>query len=354
MGRVHEALAADQAELICQVFDVRPEGNWEGTNVLRTRRPLDEFASDLGLHATTLATRLSQAKSRLLDARNARARPLTDDKVLAGQSGLMLGAYAQAGLALDKPDYVTSAQRAADFVLEQMVGATGRLARASRRGVSGQPAMLEDYAYLADGLIDLYEASGLARYLLAADSLARQLLDDFYDPTTQRLYHSPNVHEPLPFRVAEGHDGQTPNATAVAAVVLTRLSLLLERTAWRDIAEAILNAHGQTVADVPRGHCDLIVASQAVRGPHRIIVFVPGSNDAANRALWRACADAAAHRTLLARLPESPGPEELSLPLFADRLRETVEPTVYLCRDSDCSLPVHSIADLQRALAAAP
>ncbi len=343
-------LPSDLAEVTCLFFDIRPEGNWEGSNVLRTPRPLSKLAKELGVEAGLLAQRLSHARLQLLEARERRPRPLTDDKVLAGQTGLMLGAYAQAGRFLSKPEYVGTAKRAAQFVLERMVDDSGRLSRAARRGKCGQPAMLEDYAYLAEGLLDLYEATGLARYLLAADSLARHLLDSYYDNAARRLYHSPNEHEPLLFRVAEAHDGQTPNATATAADVLMRLSLLLGHAVWRETAQSALYAHGEAAMRFPRGHCDLVRVARSIREPCIIVAVIPGADETANQAIWRACAEDRRHRILLAWLPKDAGPEERALPLFTGRLHDDSKPHVHVCLDDYCSAPVHSVDGMRRQL----
>jgi len=349
-SEIQEALPSDQADIVCHYFDIRPEGNWEGSNVLRRLRSIAELANDLGVDEPTLLSQLSQAKRKLLELRSSRPRPLTDDKVLAGQTGLMLGAYAEAGRVLSKPEYVDIAKRAAEFVRDHMLEESGRLCRATRGGKSGQPAMLEDYAFLADGLVDLYEATGIARYLLAADSLARRMLDDFYDEQAGRLHNSPLEHEELLFRVAEAHDGPTPNATASAAHVLTRLSLLLGRSAWREVGQTLLRAHGKAATTFPRGHCDLLRTAQAARDFYTIIAIIPGTDEAANEAIWRACAEECRYSTLLSLLPSNPGPEELALPLFAGRLHNQAEPHVYVCRDDYCSMPVHTVADLQRQL----
>jgi uncharacterized protein YyaL (SSP411 family) len=349
-SEIQQALPSSEAEVFCVCFDIRPEGNWEGSNVLWTPRPYSELATTLGMDELALREQLSQTKQKLLEVRSERPRPLTDDKVLAGQTGLMLGAYAKAGRVLLQSGYIHIAERAAQFVLERMLSQEGQLTRVARHGQTGQPAMLDDYAYLADGLVELYEATGRARYLLAAGKLADRLLGDFFDDATQRLYHSPAHHEPLLLRIGEAHDGPTPNVTAVAASVLTRLSFLLERSGWRAKAETILRAHGQAAAGFPRGHCDMLRTARAASEPHTIVVVVPGDDSAGNEATIRACSQHCRPGHILAQLPKNPGPDELALPLFAARLGPHKLAQVYVCRDDYCSPPAQSVQEFERTL----
>ncbi len=347
---VHSALPEVEAQAFSLCFDIRPEGNWEGTNVLWTPRPLAKVAGELEIDELTLAERLSRAKYTLLQTRRMRAPPLTDDKVLAGQTGLMLGVFAEAGRVLSRPKYVEVAERAAQFAFSRMSDETGQLSRAYRQGKAGQPAMLDDYAYLADGVLKLYETTGRAHHLLSAQMLVEKLISDFFDETTHRLCHSPMQHERLLLRIAEAHDGPTPNSTAVAVAAMTRLSFLLERPDWRNKGEAILHAHGQAAQKHPRGHCDLLRVAREAAQPQLVIVMIPGTNDAANDAMKRAIVEQRRPGQVLAFLPENPGPSELHLPLFRNRVETHPLPQIYVCSDSFCSTPVQTTTDLERTL----
>jgi len=348
--QVHEVLDKNEAELVCRAFDVRPEGNWEGTNVLWIPGKLDQFADEWGLTETALASQLATLKVKLLEVRATRQRPLTDDKILAGNTGLMLGAFARAGRVLGNLHWVEMAERAAQFVLGRMTAGNGRLLRVYRQGQCGLPAMLEDYAYLAEGLIDLYEATGHASHLRSAESLAQTMLEDFYDPEHARLFHGPATREALPFRAAEGHDGPTPNATAVAATVLARLSGHFDRPQWRSRATSLLSAYGKAASQSPRGHCDLLRAARLCQDSLLSVVYVPGSNLAENEALWQACREQLDAAIQLAHLPQDAGLQERQLPLFVGRVSDGEHPSVYVCQDSTCSAPVHAREELERLL----
>jgi len=347
---VHAALDANETELACRHFDIRPEGNWEGTNVLWEPGSVRQLAEELGLTETAFASRLATIKAKLLEARAVRSRPLTDDKILAGHTGLMLGAFAQAGRVLGNSRYVQVAIRAAQFVSEKMLASDGRLHRVYRRGQCGVPAMLEDYAYLAEGLVQLYEATGIAAHLRLAETLAVRLLEDFYDAEHGRLYHSPDTHEGLPFRATESHDGATPNATAIAVMVLARLSVLLARPQWRSQALGIVAAHGRAITRSPRGHCDLLRAARLCQEPLTSVVLVPGTDSAESEALWTSLGAGLDSSILWIHLPKDAGPLEVGLPLFSGRISGASRPSIYLCRGETCSLPVHTKDDFHQLL----
>ncbi len=174
-----EAVLGTEAPLAAAWYDVTAMGNWEGHSIPRTPRTLADVAAEFGLDAEEAATRLAAARARLYAARLRRVPPGLDDKVLTSWNGLMIGAMAEGARVLGEPRYLAGAARAADFALAELRGPDGRLLRSWRRGNAHLNAYLEDYAFLGNGLVDLYEAGGGERYLAAARDLA--------DPAAQRL-----------------------------------------------------------------------------------------------------------------------------------------------------------------------
>ncbi|MFO0729883.1 MAG: thioredoxin domain-containing protein [Nitrospiraceae bacterium] len=150
----------DDARLLCTYYDVTPGGNWEHTNVLHTPRSQEEVAKELGLTVADLSERLDRLKPLLYAARSKRIPPDLDDKVITAWNGMMIRAMAEAGRVFGEKRYVEAAQRAADFLLAHHSKQDGRLLRTSRGGKAHLDAYLEDYAYLAESLVDLYETQG--------------------------------------------------------------------------------------------------------------------------------------------------------------------------------------------------
>ena len=186
--------------------------------------------------------------------------------------------------------------------------------------------------------------------LRAAEKLTARLVSDFYDEATQRVYQSPKHHEPLLLRIAEAHDGPLPNATAIAADVLARLSDHCGRPEWRERAMELVNAHGKVAERLPRGHSDLLRVARSLNEPRTMIVMVPGSDLEANAALRAGCFACHWPGQLLALLPEQPQSADLALPLFQGRTAIEPRPRVFVCRDTYCEAPVHSTDALRSLL----
>lgn len=347
---VVDVLPEPEAESFTHYYDIRPEGNWEGTNVLWTPKSANVVAAELGIDEQLLAQQLMSARERIRAVRAMRPRPLTDDKIIAGQTGLMASAFAEAGRVLGKQRYLEIAQKAALFVLRAMTGADGQLVRCARQGIVGQPAQLDDYVHTAECLLTLYETTSDGAMLRAAETLAERLLSDFYDEATQRVYQSPNDNEPLLLRIAEAHDGPLPNATAVAADLLARLSDHCGRPEWRERALALVNAHGKVAERLPRGHSDLLRVARSLNESRTMIVMVPGTDHEANAALRAGCFACHWPGQILALFPERPSSADMALPLFQGRTATEPQPRVFVCRDTYCEAPVHSVEELRSLL----
>lgn len=195
------------SEILADTYGVTPEGNFEGRNVLALAD------APVGSDAEGLA--------RLLSLRDLRPRPATDDKALSGWNGLMISGLARVGLVFDDERSIVLAHQAADFVLSAMV-TDGRLSRSWRRGVTGGEGFLADYAYLADGLLTLAEASGNREYRSWAGRLAHRMVDTFWDETRGGFFdfHSDPNHVA---RLKTAEDSAEPSANGVAARVMLRL-----------------------------------------------------------------------------------------------------------------------------------
>jgi uncharacterized protein YyaL (SSP411 family) len=154
---------------------------------------------------------------------------------------------AEAARVFGEPRYRDAAMQTADFLLKTHVRSDGRLLRTSRAGRAHIDAYLEDYAYLAEGLIDLYEAGAPERYLQAATGFADRLLADFMDTEQGGFFTTARSHETLILRSRDGADGATPSANAVAASALARLACHFDRQDWRDAAVAAIRAYGRQI-----------------------------------------------------------------------------------------------------------
>jgi uncharacterized protein YyaL (SSP411 family)/aryl-alcohol dehydrogenase-like predicted oxidoreductase len=349
--QVEEALGQPAGEWFCLHYDITPEGNWEDVSIPNTPRPLEAVAADLGVSVDTLRMSLEDSRQKLYAARLRRIPPLTDDKVLASWNGLMISAMAEGARVLRERRYRDSAERAARYVLSALSRPDGGLYRTARAGKAHLEAYLEDYAFLADGLVDLYEAGGAESFLRDAVRLAERMVKDFADPGDGAFFQTAHGHERLIARTREGHDGAIPNANAVAARVLARLGFHFGRADLRERSTAALRAYGRSIEGSPRAFSTtLSVVDLLLEGP--VEVAIVGEPDApGGEALLVEIARHYLPNRVIAHGTGAPPPEEgRELPLLAGKTLVAGRAAVYVCRDFACQAPVTEPEDIARAL----
>ncbi|MGE0708044.1 MAG: thioredoxin domain-containing protein [Planctomycetota bacterium] len=348
-AQLREALDEEAARRFAAYYDVREGGNWEGVSVLHTPRELEAVAADLGLEPGELRRSLEAARRALRAKREERVPPGLDDKQLTAWNGLALSALAAGYRVLGDERYLAAGRAAAAFLLERMVRPDGGLLRSYRAGRAHVDAVLEDYAYLGAGLLDLYEAGGDRRHIAAATVLAERMLQDFADEQGGAFYSTAVGHERLIVRYREGHDGATPNANAVAAQLLARLAVHLDQPDLRGVARAALAAYAGKIAEVPRAFCASLAALDLLeRGPVELALVGP-RDDPRTVALWRALNAHYEPNGVVAQGPGASGPDEL--PLLAHKpLGEGGAPALYRCAGYACQAPVSDPAQVTAAL----
>ena len=337
-----EELVAIAGEPVARHLGAAPEGNWEGTNVLWTPRP----AGDAELEAAVAA-----ALPRLLEAREARVHPATDDKVLAAWNGLAISALAEAGRSFGEPRYIEAALAAAGFVLEALRGDGGRLLRSWRDGRAGGPGYLDDYACMAEACLTLYETTFDLRWLREARRLAGAMVELFADPGGDGFYQTGRDAEELVVRPRELFDNAVPAGSSVAAEVLQRLGRLtgdpeLEE-AGRNALRPVLGVLGRA----PTGFGHALGAADFALARVREVAIVgrPGATDT-EALLAQVWGTYQPNRVVAAAAPDDAAAQG-EVPLLADRPALEGRATAYVCEHFVCQRPVTEPAELAAQLA---
>jgi uncharacterized protein YyaL (SSP411 family) len=357
-SQVRQLLEPRLAQLFCAYYDVTPVGNWEGSSVLNTPRSLAEVARSLGIDEARASTALATARERILEAREKRVPPALDDKVLTSWNGLMLATMSEGARILGDARYHQSAERAARFALSTLLRPDGRLYRTARHGKASLPAYLEDYAFLADGLISLYEAAGRftstedpSEYLIAAKNLAERMLDDFA-AEDGAFYSTAHQHERLLVRQREGHDGALPSPNAVAARVLIRLAHLLDRKELHKLGVSAIEAHAVAVRRAPRAFATSLEVLDASRATPVEIVAVGSPGDPALDALLAEAARVYLPDALQVVVPPDSTRKDRLISLLRGKTLVQNAPALYICRNFSCSVPITDPARVVPALEA--
>ena len=337
-AQVREVLRNEEdSRRFCAVYDITDSGNWEQTSIPNRLRPIEDLARQLQLTPDELLHTASRVKPRLYEARRQRVPPGLDDKIITSWNGMMLSAMAEAARVFEDVRYLREAVRTADYLLRYHAKPDGRLFRTSRAGRAHLDAYLEDYAYLAEGLIDLYEAGAAESYLHAAARLADHVMTDFQDGEQGGFFTTAAQHEALILRHCEGTDGATPSANAVAASALARLSYHFDRDDWRRAATAAVRAYGRQMARYPRAFAkSLAVVDFLTDGPVELALVGDPAQEALGSLRHAIAQYYLPNRIIAAGSPLTPS----SLPLLKDRPAVSGLPTLYICRNYTCRQPI--------------
>ncbi len=264
-GELNSLLGVD-AELFMKAFNTESGGNFRdeasgeraGANILHLTKRREALAREWGMDPEGLRARLEEARVRLFEARRKRVPPLKDDKILTDNNGLMIAAMAIAGRVLEDDNYTDAAERAAQFIRGSLTDGDGRLVHRYRDGAAGIPGMVDDYAFMIWGLLELHETTEDDSHLEWALKLNEQLLEHFWDNDSGGFYQTPDDGEKLLVRRKEIYDGAIPSGNSVAMHNMLRLGKLKRKKALTERAWAIAEAFGEEVRTQPMGHSHLL------------------------------------------------------------------------------------------------
>ena len=334
-----DVVGREDGELFNRYYGVTEAGNFEGANILNVPTEAEKLADELGLPVAELEAAVFRGAARLHEVRRQRVWPIRDEKVLTAWNGMMLAALAEAAAVLHRRDYLEAAETTATFLLDAL-RLDGRLLRTYRDGQAKLKAYLEDYAYLIDGLICLYEASGRERWLEEAQILADAMVDLFRDPLQGAFYDTGRDHEALIIRPRDIQDGALPCGSSMAVMGLMRLSVLTGRPEYRNHAAEALRGVRSLLDQAPAAFGNWLSGLDFyLSTPKEIVIVGPQDHPGTGSLL------AAVHSRFLPNkvvVQSETGDEDgmSSLPLMEGRAMIGGQPTAYVCENFACQLPV--------------
>ncbi|MEZ5274758.1 MAG: thioredoxin domain-containing protein [Opitutaceae bacterium] len=332
-----------------------PQGEFRGMNILTGRRTIAETAAQTGRPEEEVADLLERSRQRLLDRRSQRPHPHLDDKIITAWNGLMISALARNARGLGRPEDLQAAQRAAGFLRENLWDPkTERLYRTYRESRGEVEGFCEDYAYLIQGLIDLYEADGSMVWLEWAGQL--QGIQDllFWDAEGGGYFSSAAGDPGVLVRMKEDYDGAEPAPSSVAASNLIRLSRMLGRNDLEDRGRKTIEAFAAQWGTNPQAMPQMMMALDLAVRPSREIVLNGSRADPRYQALRseidrRFLPDA----VVVHALDDEVIPKGLFAGIAAESLvvaAESAEPLARVCQDFACRLPVAEVSELAALL----
>ena len=318
-----------------------PHGEFTGKNILYQARAGD-YPADL-----------NSSRRKLFAARAARPRPHLDDKILTGWNALMISAFAKGAQILNEHRYADAANRAASFIYKYMFQpGQGTLLRRFREGDAAIPAFLDDYAYLANALVDLYETTFALHHLETAVRLAEKMIELFEDRENGAFYSTAEGDDSLVMRMKEDYDGAEPSGNSMAALALLRLAELSGRDDFRRSAGRALEAFAQRMNAAPIGVPQMLVAYMWSRAPRKQIILAGDRTAEPMRAMMREI-----HQRFLPgrvlMLLDSPASRRFFSAHHAaveSMAAPNGQPTAYICENFACQLPATDPATVAQLL----
>ena len=334
---VLRVLGDDIGEIFCRYYDVTDVGNFEHHNILHPTLSIEQLAKLFRRDVTTLTAQLTEAKQKLFAVREQRIKPGRDEKILTSWNGLMLSAFAEGYKVLGNPRYLEIARLTTSFIFTRLYR-DGRLLRSYKDGQAKFNAYLDDYAFFAAALIDLYEATFERSYLDRALVLTETLLTRFWDEKEGAFFFTGSDHEELISRSKSAFDGSVPSGNSVAALNLLRLFYLIEKQDYLSKAEKLLRLFYDAMEQNPFGFSNMLCALDFyLRRPQEIVLLGKPDEPEIREMIAEVHSLFLPNKVLVCIDPQ----REVTLPsLLAGKTRIGGQGTAYVCHNFTCSLPV--------------
>jgi uncharacterized protein YyaL (SSP411 family) len=309
---------------------------------LHVSMPLSDVAASLGISAEETLERLSNAKQKLYTARARRVHPARDEKILASWNGLMITGMARAARAMQRADWLESAQRAMDF-LRGTLWRDGKLLATCKDGRAHLNAYLDDHAYLLQAALELMQAAFRREDLEFATRLADALLERFEDRQDGGFFFTSHDHEALIQRPKTGQDNAMPSGNGIAALALQRMAIITGKLEYAQAAERCLKLFFPVLQQAPAYHGSLCAALAEYLQPPSLLVLRGKPDDIA---AWQG---ELRRRYSPSLLPITPPENSAGLPKPLD-MPAAEQATAWLCAGTQCLPPITRIEELLSAL----
>jgi len=330
-----DLLLGEDAPVFCNFYDITEKGNWEGRNILRVKKQLELFASENNIDVKTLKALLQKGKTKLLEKRAERIRPLLDDKIILGWNALMNSACCKAFGATGNEKYKKLAIDNMQFLLTRFAAErNGKFYHTWKNDEAKYPAFLDDYAFLIQALIHLQEITADIKWLLKAKEIIEFVIEHFSESETGFFFYTSLGQKDVIVRKKEVYDGAMPSGNAIMAFNLYQLALLFDNKQWRDRSFTMVLSLGRAITRYPTSFgCWNCLLLEIVAGTVEIAVLGPDLDKIQKGLL----AQFIPHRAILMSSVEN---EEFAL---LAKKKITSQPAIYICKNFKCLAPVNSI-----------
>ncbi len=356
---LRNVLDKNDSDFVIKVFNLAEDGNWideskgimPGTNIFHLKKSSTELADEFNLSETDFTNKLESIRKKLFDYREKRIHPHKDDKILTDWNGLMISALAKAAQAFNNNNYMETAIKAYSFIEKYLTEQDGKLIHRFRDGESGLPAHIDDYAFIINALIDLYETTFEIKYLKQAIKLNEILMEDFWDQQSSGFYFTSSTSEELIARQKDVYDGAIPSGNSVALLNLIRLSRFTANIYDEKKASALVKYFSSYISKSPSAFCMFMCGLDFLFSSSTEIVIVTNQNDKLTEDGINFIRSIYNPNKIVILKSNDLNKDFVELLSFTEDMKIIENNTTfYVCRDYSCNQPVNTLGELEKLL----
>ena len=342
---IQEILGKD-AEVFCLYFDVTDGGNFEGMTILNNSINLSAVAFHCGVAESKVKEIIESCSQKLLEARSKRVPPGRDDKIITSWNALMISAFAKGYRVSGEKSFLEAAENCIKFI-EKNLTKDGELLRTYKDGKGKIKGYLDDYAFLVNSLLDVFEVNPNSKFLDLALSHANYLIEHFWDSNDNSFFLTADNSEKLIIRPKSNYDLSLPSGNSVAATALLRLYHLTQEKKFLDISIKIMQSQGIKAAENPFGFGQLLnTIFLYLQKPIEITLL-----NTKNKEIFETLTKKFLPESIFITFKNEEQVKELEkYSFFQGKKFDKSDTTVYVCKDFTCSTPLRSIQEIEKLL----
>ncbi len=344
-NEIQEILGKD-ADIFCLYFDVTDGGNFEGHNILHNNINTSTVVFQFGKTEQEVSDIIKKCSEKLIEVRSKRVAPGRDEKILTSWNALMISAFVKGFRISGQTRFLVAAENCVKFIHEKLTK-NGELLRTYKDKQAKLKAYLDDYAYFANALLDLFEANPDTKYLDLAICYANYLLEHFWDENEKNFFFTADNHEQLIIRTKNIYDLSLPSGNSVAANAFLRLYHLTQNNRYIDVSVKIIESLSTMAAENPFGFGHLLITMYLyLQKPTEITLL-----NEENREIYENLTKQFLPEAILVTIPKEEYLKSLkNYSFFAGKEYDKTRTKVFVCKNFTCSLPLYSLSEIEKLL----
>ena len=340
-----ENIIGDDSEIYCIYYDVTDGGNFEGNTILANNINISSLAFKFNKSEDEIKELLRRSSKKLLDVRNKRDQPGTDDKIITSWNSMMISAFAKGYRISGNEKYRDTAVHAGKYFSEQFLK-HGFIHRTFKNDVPKLNGYLDDYAYLVNSLVDIFEITSDVYFLEIAQKITSYMIDHFWNEDEKLFFFTADTHELLIVRPKNYYDLSVPSGNSVASNALLKLYHLTHDEKFLQISEKILESNGTSAAENPFAFGYLLNVMNLYLNSPTEITIVNTENSKIVNSLYKKFIP----EGIIISVNNEVNLKSLSNYQFFEGKEFSHKTSVTICKNFSCSLPMSELGEIEKNL----